>query len=83
MYGIIDDAIPILKESIMDIVLDKVMGKNMVDSEEYMPPAKMNILSSARARILYTLFPFDRSIWRVIKNPLYWVFLILCSIPTW
>merc|ERR1711871_244960 len=34
-----------------------------------------------RAWILYTMFPHDRSIWKQLKNPVFWIFTIISLLP--
>lgn len=36
-----------------------------------------------RALILYTLFPYDRSIWRQLRNPLWWLFKLIAVVPVY
>ena len=39
--------------------------------------------SCLRAKILYTLFPHDRSMWSQFKNPLWWFLTLIGIFPLW
>ena len=36
-----------------------------------------------RAKVLYTLFPFDKSVWGKMKRPLFWVLTLIAATPVY
>ena len=87
LQGVVDEFMPEVKTILMDAVTDKVRKKNKASEEALMtaPPRDccttggnclLDPLLCFRAKVLYTLVPFDKSTWGKMKEPLFW--LIMC-----
>eukprot|EP00163_Fabomonas_tropica_P034162 TRINITY_DN933_c0_g1_i1.p1 TRINITY_DN933_c0_g1~~TRINITY_DN933_c0_g1_i1.p1 ORF type:complete len:364 (+),score=80.55 TRINITY_DN933_c0_g1_i1:916-2007(+) len=70
--------IPDVKEEVVGKVITKIRAKEEVDHGQ---PLKwcFNPFPKIRAFILYTRYPFDKTIWENLRNP-FWYFLVLLSL---
>ena len=74
----------ILRETLTETVLKKTK-----DEKIRAPPRSCCVggvcapCKCLRAKILYTLFPHDRSIWSQMRNPWWWLLMLIGVFPLW
>ena len=71
--------------SLMDTVEVAILGtdasvKALIEADPA-PCCRPNPCSWVRARILYTLFPHDQSVWEQMRSPIWWFLKILSVFP--
>ena len=70
-----------MKEALDLAIMDTdvhVKDRIMVDDPRCCKP---NCYRWLRAWVLYTMFPHDKSIWKQLKNPIFWLFTIVSVLP--
>lgn len=76
----VDELWPDVKLEVIDRVLSFTREVVPIDHGE--PPSCCpNPIAPLRAFILYTLYPYDRSIWRQLKDPFFWILTLISLIP--
>lgn len=76
--GTVDAVLPDVKIEIKDAILQGLMGDHTITSHGEPPCCCAGqILAAFR----YWLCPYDRSIWRLMRNPLWWIYNILSLVP--
>eukprot|EP00618_Florenciella_parvula_P035898 CAMPEP_0119542920 /NCGR_PEP_ID=MMETSP1344-20130328/53848_1 /TAXON_ID=236787 /ORGANISM="Florenciella parvula, Strain CCMP2471" /LENGTH=614 /DNA_ID=CAMNT_0007587185 /DNA_START=12 /DNA_END=1856 /DNA_ORIENTATION=- len=91
--GVVDEFMPEVKTIMMDAFVDKLRKKDKdletaLMSADPLPCCQPNCgifdpILCFRAKVLYTLFPFDKSVWGKIKNPWFWVLTLIAAAPVY
>jgi hypothetical protein len=81
--GMIDDTKPHVRDVIVSEVTTKLLRKAVEDPRLTAPPLPWcsNPYSILRAWVLYTMFPFDKSIWGQLRNPAYYFLMATACFP--
>jgi hypothetical protein len=75
----VKDVMPDVKREIMEAVESKLRK-----TEAHDPGTRpRNPLLMIRAWVLYTLYPNDRTIWQKLRNPFWYLLLIIMAFPRW
>jgi hypothetical protein len=80
MRSTVDGVMPDVREEVLGTVVAKIRTKAAIDEGAPLRCCP-NPLAWFRAWVLYTLFPHDRSVWRKIKNPWFWVLTAVSLVP--
>lgn len=75
----VKDIIPDVKQEIMEAVEAKI--RKTVAADPGKKPS--NPYTMLRAWVLYTLYPCDRTIWEKLRNPFWYLLLIIMAFPRW
>eukprot|EP00003_Mantamonas_plastica_P014167 TRINITY_DN2457_c2_g1_i4.p1 TRINITY_DN2457_c2_g1~~TRINITY_DN2457_c2_g1_i4.p1 ORF type:complete len:171 (+),score=61.12 TRINITY_DN2457_c2_g1_i4:456-968(+) len=71
---------PEVKIEVMNAVTGLIRKKEKIPEEEPVECCP-NPWTAFRAFVLYTLFPYNKSIWMQIRNPWFWVLKIISAFP--
>eukprot|EP00622_Pseudochattonella_farcimen_P001661 FR736415.1.p1 GENE.FR736415.1~~FR736415.1.p1 ORF type:complete len:152 (+),score=13.54 FR736415.1:222-677(+) len=89
LSGVVDEMMPEIKTTIMDAVVDRTVRVKDKMLEDKLMTSKRetccmpNPVSYLRALVLYAIDPFDKSIWKNIKDPLWWFFKLVSVFPAY
>ena len=80
--GLVDEMLPEVEAEIKAKVYDKVLRKVETPRKD----RELSALSCLfpcwlRARVLYTLYPFDQSVWEKLRNPVWWILTLVTAFP--
>jgi hypothetical protein len=81
--GMVDDTKPHVRDVIVSEVTTKYLRKEVEDPRLAAPPLPWcgNPFMILRAWVLYSLFPYDKTIWSQLRNPAYYFLMLLACFP--
>ena len=78
MNDIIDAIWPDVKDEFKDVILTGLAGVTGIEHGE-----PFCCCPGPLAWVRYTLYPYDRNIWRLIRDPFWWLWKLLFIFPKW
>ena len=83
VQNLVDDAIDAIWPD-LKLELKEALISGLVDPPPYAHGEPMCCgVWNPLAFLRYHLWPYDRSIWRQLRDPIYWIFLLTALIPKW
>ena len=77
IHGVVDDVVPDVKAEIVD----QVLRRDVLPVDVGEPSAAWNVLGKLRNWILYVLYPYDRTIWDQLRDPAWYVLMLILAFP--